>query len=428
MRPMHWQSLAAVLFIAPNLVLAAAGDPLTPEIRVNAAAVRGYSFDTPDVARSANGTSIVVWSAIGDSESPPRPLSVRARLFAANGSPIGSEITVSEDRVSTYSKPVVAMNASGGFAIAWRAGYDGDPHIALRTYAPDGTPRGVPTRANTAVSGYISDRADIAMDACGRVTVAFQTGIYQDVRIRQFDPAGVALSDRESVISDGNADRLYAPALAMEPDGDFVLAWQSETNNISIPLPLLIGYPLFIEPLRQDVRFRRFAANGTPLAASTVVDQAFVVDRFLGNGLLGGFVGEPGIAVDTDGDTVVAWPSAAAGFVSSIRARRYNAQGRPVGQTVVAGPASSLSAGHVAVSSDPVGNFALSWNNDEQILARRFRADGRAAAPAFVVNPTFTTTNTDLSRTAIAHDAAGNIAIAWHGERSDVLLRLYEGP
>lgn len=416
------------LALRPGVARAAAGDPLTPELRVNRIDASSDSLDTADVARSATGLTVVVWTAIGDSVNPPRPAGIRARLFAADGRPIGNEITVSEARINNYSKPVVAMNAGGSFAVAWRTEYQSEAAIAMRPYGPDGTPRSAITRVSTAATSQVTERSDIAMDDGGRVTVAFQPPSFADIRIRQFDAAGVALSDRESVVSDGDGDFVDAPVLAAQPAGDFVLGWQRVVRLPAIPVPFASPYPIFIRPQREEIRFRRFAANGLPKAPSTVVDQAFSADPFLAGGIAGSRIGEPGIGVDADGDVVIAWPASTVLALDAIRARRYDAAGRPVGSIVTAGPLTSRTAAHVAVSSSRAGDVAVSWKNDGQVLARRYRADGPAAGPAFVVNPIFASGRGDPSRTAVTHDAAGNFGIVWTAANFDVLLRLYEGP
>lgn len=402
------------LALRPGVARAASGDPLTPELRVNRIDASSDSLDTADVARSAAGLTVVVWTAIGDSANPPRPA--------------GNEITVSEARINNDSKPVVAMNAGGSFAVAWRTEYQSEAAIAMRPYGPDGTPRSAITRVSTAATSQVTERSDIAMDDGGRVTVAFQPPSFADIRIRQFDAAGVALSDRESVVSDGDGDFVDAPVLAAQPAGDFVLGWHRVVRLPAIPVPFAGPYPIFISPQREEIRFRRFAANGLPKAASTVVDQAFSADPFLAGGIAGSRIGEPGIGVDADGDVVVAWPASTVLALDAIRARRYDAAGRPVGSIVTAGPLTSRTAAHVAVSSSRAGDVAVSWKNDGQVLARRYRADGRAAGPAFMVNPIFASGRGDPSRTAVTHDAAGNFGIVWTAANFDVLLRLYEGP
>lgn len=70
--------------------------------------------------------------SFGDFANPRQPVDIRARLFAADGRPVGDEITISEGRIDNYSKPVVAMNANNSFAVAWRTVSLVEAAIAMR--------------------------------------------------------------------------------------------------------------------------------------------------------------------------------------------------------------------------------------------------------------------------------------------------------
>ncbi|MGH8631791.1 MAG: hypothetical protein ACREU7_13640, partial [Burkholderiales bacterium] len=92
-------------------------------------------------------------------------------------------------------------------------------------------------------------------------------------------------------------------AVAMDADGDFVVAWVSNSQDGS-------GYGVFA---------RRFNVDGTPATAEFRVNTETADDQF-----------GPAVAMDADGDFVVAWASANQdGDGLGVRARRFDADGTP---------------------------------------------------------------------------------------------------
>ena len=93
-----------------------------------------------------------------------------------------------------------------------------------------------------------------------------------------------------------------SPDVAMETNGDFAVVWQSdETGSIEIWL-------------------QRYQANGTAIGGAELVSVSGVNDDT-----------DPSIAMDDDGDFVVAWQGEDAGGDEGIFARRYSNAGVALG-------------------------------------------------------------------------------------------------
>jgi hypothetical protein len=154
------------------------------------------------------------------------------------------------------------------------------------------------------------------------------------------------------------------------------------------------------------------AAN---LAASVIP----LPSDFLVNSYTTGLQGYPSVAIDADGDFVVAWTSYAAqdGSDRGVFARRFNAAG--IAQAAEF-QVNSYTVGPQAIPSVSLadaGQFVIAWTgyggqdgSNNGIFARRFSAAGVPQAVEFQVN-SFTTgyqLSADLSL-----DADGDFVVAW---------------
>ena len=176
---------------------------------------------------------------------------------------------------------------------------------------------------------------------------------------------------------------------AMEPDGDFVVAWTSRYQDGDV----------------SGAFGQRFDASGTPRGS-----------EFRINTYTTGFQGAPAVAVGSRGDFVVVWMSVEDGSGESIQGRRYDTAGNPIGaefQVNTFTPGSQRFP-HVGRAAD--GRFVVGWtsqNGDGSlygIAGRRFDASGNPSGGEFVVN-TYTT-GYQLSA-ALAVEANGNFVAVW---------------
>ncbi|HEX3529851.1 MAG TPA: hypothetical protein VH988_22555, partial [Thermoanaerobaculia bacterium] len=110
----------------------------------------------PAVARTADGRFIVSWTDYGSDPANNPPLNqdrtgIRARRFAADGTPAGPEFQVNVFTAGIQQRSAVAVTAGGSFLITWQSGADQDGDkdgIFARAFAPNGTPRGGDFRIN----------------------------------------------------------------------------------------------------------------------------------------------------------------------------------------------------------------------------------------------------------------------------------------
>ncbi|MGH8632147.1 MAG: hypothetical protein ACREU7_15470, partial [Burkholderiales bacterium] len=136
----------------------------------------------------------------------------------------------------SQERPAVGMDADGDFVVAWHSlgGQDGDDTgVFARRFNADGTPVAGEIPVNTTTSNSQNTPA-VAMDANGNFVVAWssflQDGSSDAAITRRFDADGTPASGEIQLnTTTSNAQRLAA--VAVDADGDFVVAWQSDGQD-----------------------------------------------------------------------------------------------------------------------------------------------------------------------------------------------------
>ena len=185
------------------------------------------------------------------------------------------------------------------------------------------------------------------------------------------------------------------PAIAMHPDGAFIVAWHSG----------VIGEFL-------EVYARRYDAAGVPQG-----------DEFLVNTTTEGMQGSPSVAMDADGDFVVAWFSTDASYNNrDVYARRYDSSGIPQGDEFLVNSHTPSHQTRPSVAMNAGGAFVVTWMSlgqdgpDYGVYAQRFSATGAAQGGEFRVN-TYTPGRQWFP--AVAMDAGGEFVITWESRDQD---------
>ncbi len=184
----------------------------------------------------------------------------------------------------------------------------------------------------------------------------------------------------------GNQD---FPAVAMAADGDFVVAWTDRSG--------LDGWSYGIFAQRYD-------AAGVPQGAEFPVNTFTLVSQDL-----------PSVAMDADGDFLVAWAGRGLGDVDGVFAQRFDATGTPQGSEFRVNTFTTGEQTWPAVAMDADGDFVVTWagngaGDSYGIFARRFDAAAVPQGPEFLVNG-FATGNQRFP--AAAMDADGDFVVAW---------------
>lgn len=305
----------------------ACGAPRSDEIGVNL--VSAGQQDAPAIAMAPEGSFVVAWQSIVQSD-----LEVRARRFDARGAPAGGEIAVNTRTGNANSDPAVAIDARGNFVVAWESTIAGSYEIRARRFDA----RGAALSAELAVNAEIasSQRAPaLAMTADGAFVVAWRSNLdgSLEVRARRFDPSGKPASDELSVNTTRVGDQV-APSVAIAHDGSFVIAWENSFDN---------GY---------DIRARRFDAQGTAKTDELAIQPAAGTQQFA-----------PALAMAKNGNFLIAWQTFEGGHLD-LHARPFSTNAKPLGEAIALNSITTGNQKSPALAMNDTGAFAAAWHSD----------------------------------------------------------------
>ncbi|MCC6573530.1 MAG: hypothetical protein IT462_07040 [Planctomycetes bacterium] len=367
--------------------------------QLNVTTGAGNNDQRPDVAMNADGDFVVVWL------EDATPTDVVAQRYSAGGMPVGTPITVNTNTGSKFD-PAVAIDADGNFAVTWEAFFNAsNDFISARIFNADGTARTGQIAVGSTLNGI--GRPDIAMDADGDIVVTWEevTAGYWNAMFRLMESDG-DFKRGEQIANDTLTFDQTNPSIAVDSDGDFVIAWEGFTNRN------LTGYGVMVRAFDNAGRFTggEFAVDCDVLAPSLQSWSVF----------------DPSVAMDADGDFVVAWTRgvyAASVYYSyydvnfEIRAARFHLDGQlkdPTDGFRVSGDGRFAEDPAIAMDEDGdfVVTFGLSfnYNYDDEIMARSFSANGLAQGAQVMVN---SSANFEDYNPAIAMDADGEYVVVW---------------
>jgi hypothetical protein len=106
-------------------------------------------WGSADVGSQPDGRFVVTWTGPGTAGGA----AVRARRFAANGTPLAPSFVVHAASDPYEVLPDLAVEPDGSFDVVWQARSPDDFEVFLRRFAADGTPLGAVLRVNSFTTG-----------------------------------------------------------------------------------------------------------------------------------------------------------------------------------------------------------------------------------------------------------------------------------
>ncbi|MCP4047797.1 MAG: hypothetical protein GY732_17625, partial [Gammaproteobacteria bacterium] len=392
--------LAAPLLVFPDIVEAAI---VTDEQVVNSETT-GYQR-YPSMAMDADGDFVVVWASDGKDSNPDVGDGDGSGIFGQRynvaGVPQGGEFLVNSYISDYQGRPSVAMDADGDFVVVWHGSGKEDNY---GVYGQRFNAAGVPQGSEFLVNSYISDyqrRPSVAMDADGDFVVVWRGSGKEDndgVHGQRFNAAGVPQGS-EFLVNSHTTDYQGRPSVAMDADGDFVVAWEGvgQAGDDS------------------GVYGQRYNASGGAEGNEFLINNYRTDSQY-----------DPSVAMDADGDFVVVWTSYGQdGSDIGIYGQRFNAAGGDEGDEFPINSYTSSYQYGPSVAMDALGNFAVVWesyytppdSDDYGVFARTYRASGTPdQSKEFLVNQEVLGNQWS---SAVAMDNNGDIAIAWHSHNED---------
>ena len=268
---------------------------------------------------------------------------------------------------------------------AWPQGHPLGPEFRVNTYTP-GHQGGPPS--------FTLDRPSVTSDSAGNFvavwTSSSQDGSSGGIFGQRYDASGAPLGPEFRVNAYTPASQSY-PAIAADSSGNFVVVWQSDSQDGS----------------SGGVFGQRYASGGVPLGL-----------EFRVNTFTTGEQSHPSVAADSTGGFVVAWHGYNQdGSAAGILAQRFAGPGTPLGPEFRVNT-TTLGQQHAAsVASDAAGNFIIVWQGPTigginwKAFGQRYSASGAPLGLEFRVN---TSAPGYQFLPDVASDASGNFVVVWY--------------
>ena len=390
-----YKTLLPCLLLLASAAKAQTPVPVGADLQVNSYTTNDQFFAR--VATRANGDFVVVWESVGSVGSER---SIQGQRFASDGSTLGGQFQVNSPTTDRQAEPAVAVDADDGdFVVVWYSnsspGID-DADVQGQRFASDGSTLGGQFQVNSYTASS-QEAPAVAVGTDGDFVVVWQSNGSSgsdaglSVQGQRFASDGSALGAEFQVNSYTTAAQ-YVPDVAVAPDGDFVVVWNSSSSS---------------------VRGQRFASDGSVLGGE------FQVNSYTSSLQL-----YPAVEVDPDGDFVVVWKSfGSSGNDSSsfsIQGRRFAADGSTLGIEFQVNSYTTSSQEAPAVAVDGGGHFVVVWMSSGSsgadvssfsIQGQRFASDGSMLGGEFQVN---SYTTGFQAYPSVAAASGGDFVVAWY--------------
>jgi subtilisin-like proprotein convertase family protein len=286
----------------------------------------------PSVAMDDSGNFVIVWATAGEDFGFSND--IQGQLYNSRGEAQGQEFLVNDQSLAGISPPAdgsfeinpsVSMSgASGDFVVTWEVvtsqqnGVVTDTVIAARQFTADGSPVAAEFQADTGVGTggaeveRVARNAQVVVGDDNSFVIVWEshTGTDYDVFYQTFDSVGAALTSGQVNMAQF-AGQQVNPSVAVDVDGNFGIVFNgagAEPNAL---------YPndatLYADEDDEGVWVRSYDSTSTAVSVESRV-----------NVTSGGIQQFPTIAMEPDGDYVVAWSGQGVGDHYGIFVRRYD--------------------------------------------------------------------------------------------------------
>ena len=367
----------------------------------------------------------------------------------------GPEFRANATTNSEQGLASIAIDADGDSLIAWQSkDQDGSGFgVYAQRYTADGQPMGNEFQANTYVKG---DQwgADVAMNGNGESVITWfsaeQDGSGDGIYAQRYDAAGAKVGNEFRVNTTTAGDQSF-PEAAMNDAGAMVITWTAVASSGN-------GTGIYAQcydatGAKRGGELRANSAGGINLKESVVAldaDGDFVVawwryDANKGYGIYSqrynsaaakvasefrvnvGDTGprtmRPSVAIDRGGGFIVVWESQISfGGSWDIFAQRYNASGQRQGSEFRVNTSGEGDQFDAAVAMNADGDTVVTWSSYGQdgdqagVYAQRYSGDGQRQADELAVN---SWTKGAQCSSAVAVDTDGDFAVTWSSENQD---------
>lgn len=351
----------------------------------------------PCVGMDAKGNFVITWQSENQDGSRE---GIFAQRFNKKGKTLGKEFQVNTETYLYQWSPAIAMDTNGNFVITWESRDQYPWHrILAQRFNKQGKPLGKEFQVNT-YNSYDQRSPAIAMDPNGNFVITWSSYLSDNsatgISAQRFNKKGKALG-KEFQVNTYWIDWQGRPSIAIAKNGNFVITWQSNEQDDS----------------GKEIYAQRYKRYGKAIGPEFRVNTYTQFDQEI-----------PKIAMDEKGNFVIVWQCYGQDtqWYKGIFAQRFNKNGKALGKEFQVNTYTELNQEDPVIAMDRRGNFVIVWNSDEQdgsdwgIYAQRYDRNGKAIGSEFRVNTH--TKNMQLFPTVVM-DKMGNFVVAWDSLKQD---------
>ena len=383
------------------------GAKVGSEFRVDPTTL-GYIPGHPTVIGLSNGGFVITWHDSSSQSGDSSGYSIKAQVFDASGARVGSKLLVNTTTVGDQDSPTIAELSNGRFVIAWEdyGGLGGDASnssIKAQVFSATGTKVGSEFLVNSTTEGY-QDLPTVTGLNNGGFVITWRDGSglggdasNSSIKAQVFSATGTKVGS-EFLVNSTIAGAQWLPSITGLNNGGFVVTWTDDSglgvdsSDFSIKAQIFgmtdkapytyvtLDFPAFgINDAGQIVG--PYTTNGLPLVGSRSFPYAYgindagqIVGTYNGSDGTHGFLYSGGIY--TQLDDPLADP------VNGTSAFGINATGQIVGYYYANGLYHGFlySGGIYTTLDDPLatqGTYAFGINDTGQIVGIYNGSDGQ---------------------------------------------------
>ena len=343
-------------------VFDAAGTPVGTEILVNTATADAQQ--TPQITALSNGGFVVTWTdgsfGVGGATGDASGNAVKAQVFDAAGAPVGTEILVNTATAGNQQIPQITTLSNGGFVVTWATGDNSGAGINAQVFTAAGAMVGSEIAVNTATLNHQNQARITALSDGGFVVT------WQDAS------AGVGGATGDN---SGGAIKAQVFTAAGAMVGTEILVNTATANTQSLPRTTALSDGGFVVTWQDSsagvggatgdnsggaIKAQVFTAAGAMVGTEILVNTATESHQQL-----------PQITALSDGGFVVTWQDfslgvgGATGDASSaaVKAQVFTADGAPVGTEILVNTATAGLQQNPQITALSDGGFVVTWQD-----------------------------------------------------------------
>jgi len=298
---------------------------------------------------------------------------------------------------SEQSTPYIDGDGNGNYVITWKDKRNGrDFDIYAQIYLSNGTTLGNNLKVSDDGGTTSQYRPAIAVDPNLNFVITWldKRHGHWDIYAQRFSNDGTALGSNFKVNDDQGSEEQEHPSVSIDSCGNFVIIWADERTG------------------DYDIYAQRFSNTGIALGGN------FKINDDVGNSLQYW----PTSSCDKNGNFIATWVDKRNGDDYDIYAQRFLNDGTALGNNVKVntdiGDAIQL---RPDITIKENGDYIITWEDKRtgnwDIYIQRYLNDGSTLGDNFIIddNPP----DTDQRNPSISTDFAGNFNINWEDDRDD---------